>query len=256
MATQAGRASRARPSFETDGSYVAFNPWRDFCAQLPDYIDSAHRVRHDAFEQHKPGRRNPSHRGYYVGGTIVAFSHADGETSLVTYSATNSKPTPTSDGVCSELRVVTRVEKLNKRQDEPNYESIGLVVIGDPQPDQATGFEASTLWMCSERCWPNIIEPGRIARDALIVTVRPDKRRAQVQTAEELDDFYSRLREGEAVREPNLVDHLAEDWKTVVDRFDEIIPRDLDPFASHEARTQCVEAARTAIQQRPQLSVI
>ncbi len=41
----------------------------------------------------------------------------------------------------------------------------------------------------------------------LIATVRPDKRKAQVQT---VDEFYSTLRDGERPIEPPLVDHDTE----------------------------------------------
>ncbi len=256
MARSPQNAARAGRSAEVEQTSTAFNPWRDFCVQLPSSIDTVHAVRQHAIENHKPGRANPSHRGYYVATLLAAFSHDEDEASLMTLTAINTKPRGHSDGVCSELRTTAKVEKLNERVGEAPYEILGLVVMGDPQPDQATGFEAGTLWVCSERCWPNIIEPGRLARDALIVTVRPDKRKAQVQTAGELDEFYTALLGGEQPREPDLVDHRPSDWEAATGIFDNLIPRDLDPFESLEARALCVEAVRTAIQQRPMLHAV
>lgn len=249
-------ANRAAKSPDMDGGYTAFNPWRELCLQMPSYVDAVHRVRKQAIDEHEPGRRNASHRGYYVGGLAAAFSYAPGEHSLVTHAATNLKPLNYSEGICAELRTIRKIEKQNRKAADPTYEPFALVVMGEPQPDQATGYTTGTLFMCSERCWPKIIESGKIAHDALIVTVRPDKRWAQVQTAGELDQFYTAIKQGEHPREPDMVDHLPADWKDIVRRFDELVPRDIEPTIDPEARALSVEAARIAIQARPRLSLV
>ena len=223
---------------------------------MPSYVDAVHRVRQQAIDEHRPGRRNASHRGYYVGGLVAAFSYAPGENSLISHAGTNTKPLDYSEGVCAELRTIQKVERANRKSSDPTYEPFALVVMGEPQPDQATGYTTGTLFMCSERCWPKIIEPGKIARDALIITVRPDKRWAQVQTAGELDEFYNAIKRGEHPREPSLVDHLPTDWEAIVHKFDELVPRDIEPTIDPEARALSVEAARIAIQERPTLRVV
>ncbi|MCA9330811.1 hypothetical protein KC957_02080 [Candidatus Saccharibacteria bacterium] len=240
-------AKAARFEATADG-YTAFNPWRELCLQMPSFVDTVYRVRQQAIDIHEPGRRNASHRGYYVGGLTAAFSYAPGESSLVSYADTNTKPLAHSEGICAELRTTRRVERDNRKSDQPSYEPFAIVVMGEPQPDQATGYTTGTLFMCSERCWPKIIEPGKIATDALIITVRPDKRWAQVQTAGELDAFYSALKRGEHPREPSLVDHLPGDWEGIVHRFDELVPRDIEPMHDPGARALSVEAAMIAIQ--------
>ncbi len=148
------------------GERLYFNPWRDFCAQLPQFIDEVHAVRQRALNQHKPGTRNASHRGFYVATLHAAYSYGGEENSLVWFTAINSKPRPDSEGICSELRTTTNLENLNMAAGK-HYDTVGLVVMGEPQPDQATGYETGTLFVCSERCWPKIIEPGRITHDWL-----------------------------------------------------------------------------------------
>lgn len=228
--------------------YTAFNPWREFCAQFPALVDAAYRAREDAIAAHKPTRRNASHRGYYVGASIMAFGVAeDGGRPIYTDSATNTKPREDSDGVCAERRLTDRVQKITKATGII-FETVGLVVIGEPQPDQATGFKSETLWMCSERCWPRIIEPKKIPDDALIATVRPNKHKTQVQTSQELDEFYHALVAGERRREPITYDHDRESLPGILEEFNRLVPLDLDPFADAASRNHCVESARIAIQ--------
>lgn len=241
-------ASRVSASHDVDRRYTTFNPWREFCSQLPALVDAAYRVREDAIGTHKPASRNASHRGYYVGASIMVFGRsADGGQTILTDAATNTKPRQDSDGVCAERRLTDRVARFS-RASGMLLETVGLVVIGEPQPDQATGFDPETLWMCSERCWPRIIEPGKISRDALITTVRPNKHKTQVQTAEELDEFYAALVAGERRREPITYDHDRDSWSGVIEEFNRLVPLDLDPFADQSSRKRCVESARVAIQ--------
>jgi hypothetical protein len=243
-----GAAIQLQASSSAEGYYVAFNPWREFCAQFPALVDAASRVREDAVNAHKPKGRNPSHRGYYVGASIMAYGIAsDGGRPIVTDSAINIKTREDADGICAERVLTDRVKKMS-RSIGIALETVGLVVIGEPQPDQATGFRSETLWMCSERCWQRIIVPGKIPGDALIATVRPDKHKTQVQTASELDEFYGALIAGERHREPITFDHDSDSRLAIVEEFNRLVPLDLNPFADEASRRLCVESARVAIQ--------
>lgn len=237
-----------RASSNAEGHYVAFNPWREICAQYSALVDGASRVREDAINAHKPKGRNPSHRGYYVGASIMAYGMADdGSRPIITDSAINVKTREDADGICAERVLTDRLKKMSQSIGI-TLETVGLVIVGEPQPDQATGFRSETLWMCSERCWQRIIKPKRIPDDALIATVRPDKHKTQVQTAAELDEFYKSLIVGERPREPITFDHDFDSRRAIVEEFNRLVPLDLDPFANEASRKLCVESARIAIQ--------
>ena len=238
------RASAREEGHSPDRSY--FNPWRELCARLPQMVDEAHDARIEATNADATSRRRASHRGYYVASTILAYDHSEGQRIYHQNTSINSKPRLDSEGVCSERRLVDQIQRANRKGS--SLEVVGLVVMGDQQPDQATGFNPETLWMCSERCWPRIIEPRKIATDALIITVRPNKHKTQIQTAGELDAFYAALVAGDRKREPITYDHDSQSWGEIVKRFDDLIPRNFDPFVDEVTQRRCVEAARAAIQ--------
>jgi hypothetical protein len=224
-----------------------FNPWRDFCERLPHMIDGAQDERRAAYEISEGAKHPLNHRGFYVGVSVLAFDTLD-KTRRHMYedTAVNTMPIKSGPRVCAEKRAIDRIQKEN-RSPEKNLEVIGVVIIGEPQPDGATNYHSETLWPCGEVCWPNIVAK-KFAKDALLVTVRPDKRKGQVQTAEELDSFYSAVLRGESPSEPNLFHHSEDEWKEIVRDFDNLIPRNVDPFASTNERHASVEAARVAIQ--------
>jgi len=250
-----GSVSRAkRPHRYSEATErIFFNPWRDFCAVLPSMIDEAQDVRLEAMETAGRVRRPASWRGFYVGASVFAANRWDGSRQVYRDSAINSKPTEHSEGICAEKRLIDRMSKRTARKGQAVLEVIGIVVVGEPQKDETAGFQSETLWPCSERCWQKLIIPGKIASDALVVTVRPNKEKAQVQTVEELDTFYNALRQGTRLREPILFDHDAEEWRGVVNTFNDLVPQNLDPYANEETREFCVERARLAIQGAPVL---
>ncbi|TXG78198.1 hypothetical protein E6P97_00125 [Patescibacteria group bacterium] len=246
MATRSGAMARKTHHGSREAEY-AFNPWRELCLRMPGMVDQAQSARVRAAKQDETAKRPASHRGYYVGASVLAFVQESEELGILELTAVSSKPKPDAEGICAERRLTDRIQRIN-RSSGLFYEPIGLVVIGEPQPDQATGFEPETLWMCSERCWPRIIQRGKVPQDCLVVTVRPNKHKTQVQIAEEIDAFYQNLVDGRRGREPITYDHDRASWSEIVDEFDRIIPRTVDPFESPEARRQSVEAARVAIQ--------
>ncbi len=229
-----------------------FNPWRAYCEQLLSMVDSAQDARLSAIDQHKAStargaKRTPSYRGYYVGASILAFDTSEGQQELYTNAAHNTKTRPDADGICAERRLVDRILRANRRV-EKALEIVGLVVVAEPQRDDVSDFQSETLWPCSQRCWPNLIQSRKIGSNVLVTTVRPNKHKTQVQTAEELDVFYTELKAGNRLREPITVDHTQDDWHELVGHFDRLFPRDVDPFESAETKQACVEAARMAIQ--------
>jgi hypothetical protein len=246
-------ASRAQ-SGESSGSSerTFFNPWRVYCEQLLNMATAAQDARLAATEQHRASqargaKRTPSYRGFYVGASVLAFDRSEGEQELYMNTAHNTKTRPDADGICAERRLVDRILRANRRV-ETALEIVGVVVVAEPQRDDVSGFQSETLWPCSQRCWPGLIHRGKLDSNVLITTVRPNLHKTQVQTAGELDRFYTELKAGNRLREPITVDHTQEDWGTLVNQFDEQFPRNVNPFQSPETRQACVEAARMAIQ--------
>ncbi|GEM_PF-3112547 len=221
-----------------------FNPWRIFCEMLPHMIDEAQDARLEALNLSKATtRRPPNYRDFYVGSSLITVEPDN--RALDVQSAHNTMPTKQSKNVCAEKRVKDRSDKIARSAHGVLW-GVGLVVVGEPQADRATGNTPETLWPCGEVCWPNIVK--KLPSDCLVLTVRPDKRKAQLQTAAELDAFYGAVIEGGSPSEPPLFSHNEQSWSSAVERFDAIFLRDIDPLASLENRDRAVEAARVAIQ--------
>lgn len=232
-----------------------FNPWREFCLALPSLVSRAHDARVEAELISETAPHPVSHRYFFVGAALLAV-HPETR-STRTEAAYNSKPTEGGARVCAEERVFGRVEKDNRKKSNGGrvFWVPGLVVIGKPQEDGATGAHTETLWPCGETCWPRIITK-KMPLDGLICAIRPDRRKRQIQTVEDLDNFYSAVLRGESPSEPPLIDKPEADWDEVVNRYDDIFPRDENPLASPENRQEAVAAAIQAIQDRPTLQLV
>lgn len=256
MARRATAHAQRNETLESDERRF-FNPWREFCARLPSMIDEAQDERLEAKEQDKRARKPASYRQFYVGASMLAYDRSDGRRQLYQDAAFNSKPRQDGDSVCAERRLIGRLEKMNIKDPKANLQVVGIVVVGEPQEDGGTGFRPATLWPCSERCWPRIIQPGKLAVDTLVVSVQPNKQKAQTQTVGELDAFYRALQEGRRLREPIMQDYPEEaSWHEVVADFDRIVPKNLDPFENEESRAMSVQGARLAIEAYPPLRVV
>jgi hypothetical protein len=239
-----GDTARTGDTFE-HGEREYFNPLGIFCERLPHMVNEAQDARLEALEQSQNAKRHkPNHRDFYVGASVLAVDVEErGEQQ---FTAFNTMPTKAAARVCAEKRVVDRLEKLN-RSNEGQWWVVGMVIIGEPQEDRATGYSPETLWPCGESCWPGIVAP-KLPSDSLLVTVRPDKRKGQVQTAEELDDFYEAVKRGDQPSEPILFHQGEEGWRSVADRFYNLSPRSHNVLQSPETYHAAVETAKVAIQ--------
>lgn len=263
------RSVVSRDQIMTPETVRPFDPWRYLCANVEEMLNQAQKVREQAQTADEASSRKSriSHRGFYVGVAALSCVMQDGVLRKTeTQFSTNTMPRPAgSERVCGESRVLKGLRKRALK--EGNGLIIpGLVVIGEAQPDRATGLATETLFPCGETCWPNFFDMDKpmvdtVDADTLIITTRPDAhlRKGQVQTAHELHNFYAVSLDGGNPAEPPLFSRTVESWQGIVGYYDSLVPANFNPLESPEARGRAVEAARAAIrgfEQRPQLYLV
>jgi hypothetical protein len=237
-----------------------FNPWEILCEEIPSMIDEIQSAREDALATPASKKLRPNHRDFYVGAGVLAVSGGTGSSrSRQREVDINTMPTKGGSRVCAEKRVVERVKKSSSGLDAGKW-IVGIVIIGEAQPDKATGNDPDTLWPCGESCYPDIFASvddvdNPLEPDTLVVTINTDMRKRQVQTVAEMNGHYELMRDGHRPEEPLLVDRMYESWHGTLDRFLSRYPDDLNPLASPDNRAVAVEAARLAIL-NPQLYVV
>lgn len=201
-------------------------------------VSEAMDERQKAEELVKEGGRPQNHRNFNVSCSVMGINEADRAWAIFT--KPNTMPKPRSSKVCAETRALGAARKARMGL------IIGMVVVGEPQADGGSGYEAETLWCC-EICRLNHL--GKDTQDdTLIATMRPDKPRGQIQTAKEMVDFQSAIVLGEEPDEIASFPYLGEKrWDTARSRYEQMVPRGVDTLFSAENRLLAVDAARMAI---------
>lgn len=233
------RANSARTGEVIDISRrKPFDPWRIFVDIFPIMVREAMDERLKAEELPRQGARKQNHRDFNVACSVMGINAADRDWAI--YTRPNTKPRPTVDKVCAETRSLRSAQKAGM------VPIIGMIVIGETQADGGTGYEAETLWCC-ETCRLNHLGTDT-EEDTLIATLRPDKPKAQIQTAREMVDFQKDYVQGGEPDEIPAFHYMGEKrWDIVRNRYAQMIPSNFDPLASPENRLEAINAARTSI---------
>lgn len=177
-----------------------------------------------------------------VGCTVLATDAAG--TSIGIFGGGNTKITPAAGKVCAETRAIRRARRAGMTN------IIGMVVVGDPQPDDGSGLASPTLHCCEECRLGNL---GKFSNDdTLVLTAHPQRDKFQLQTAHELIVLHEMVVVGEEPQEPPLFyDPHFTRWETSRLQYGAILLREgverVEATIQSPQREVVINAARAAI---------
>lgn len=218
----------------TAGRDHSFDPWHMFVESVPMMVEEAREVRLNEKE-------TKSYR-IRVGCTVLATDAVG--TSMGIFNGGNTKVTPSAGKVCAETRTIRRAQKAGMTN------IIGMVVVGDPQPDDGSGLASPTLHCCEECRLGNL---GTFSNDdTLVLTAHPQRDKFQLQTARELIALHDAVVAGAEPMEPPLFHdpHFVR-WETSRLRYGDILLQEgirrVEATIQPPEREVVIAAARTAI---------
>lgn len=210
----------------------SFDPWHLLVESIPMMVEGAREIRE---------KDSASYR--IKVGSVALATDAVGE-SMGIFGGGNTKVTKADVKVCAETRAIRRAERAGMNN------IIGLVIVGDAQPDDGSGLDSPTLHCCEECRIGNL---GRRSNpDTLVMTALPDTDRYQLQTAAELIELHEAvIRGGEPAEPPLFHDPGFRRWEASRHQYGATLLHNgitrVDALIEPPERQIVVGAARTAI---------
>lgn len=215
-----------------------FDPWHTFVESVPMLVQRAREIRLDDDETNS----------YRIKVGCMALSTSLDGSEMGMFAGGNTKITKAHGKVCAETRAIRRARRAGAGN------IIGLVIVGDLQPDDGTGVFSPTLHCCEE-CRPNNL--ARFCNDdTLVMTVLPDSDNFQLHTAAELIDIHDAAAGGvEIAQQPLFHDPGLLKWdRNRVTYGSRLVQRQLtnvNAMITGDDRSFVVSAAREAITGTP-----